>query len=195
MGDVNDDYGRRIGMALKAVRQMHADASRLLADCDGTIGKGKALAIRSNNATTGISYSLGRIWMAEGAYRCYAAAPDVQPGLVEAICLCFFGDKVATEEPVLVVGQVCYRLDAEQKLQDLCEGWDLWYLFAYNCPDRTFGKVLSDSLITWPDEGKSFDWFNLIAVPLFSINSMDDVAGLMDRIRATKVPLKQEAAP
>jgi hypothetical protein len=189
MGDVNDDYGRRVGMALKAVKQLHADASRLLSDCDGTIGKGKSVATLSKNATNGISFSLGRPWMAEGAYRCYAADPDGRPGLVDAVCLAFFGEVTETDEPLLIVGQVYYRLDEGQKLQEVCDGWDVWYLFSGNCPERTHGEVLAAGPLTWQDGGKSFDGFKLIAVPLYSINSMDGVVALMERLRAEAMPI------
>jgi hypothetical protein len=185
MGDVSDDYGLRVGMALKAVRQLHADASRLLSDCDGTIGKGMQVCHRANVATAGMSTVLGGSWMAAGAYRCYAAAPDTQPGLVDAVCLCFFGAKVAKDEPVLIVGQITYRLEAGQPLADVVDGWDLWYLFADDCPGRACGEVYSSGPLTWQDGGKSFDEFRLVAVPLYSLTSMDDVVALMGRVRGT----------
>lgn len=170
MGDVTDDYGKRVGMALRAVRQLHADASRLLSDCDGTIGKGRRVCTKGYAATGGLSTLLGGNWMPEGAYRCYAT--DTRPGRVEAVCLCFYGEVVAGDEPVLIVGQIDYRLDAGQELQELCDGWDLWYMLADNCPERTHGKVLSGGPLTWQDEGKSFDGFRLIAVgrPMFEID-------------------------
>jgi hypothetical protein len=171
-------------MALKAVRQLYADASRLLSDCDSTIGKGRRVCTRSYAATAGLSSLLGGLWMAEGAYRCYAADPQRRPGLVEAVCLCFLGEKVAKDEPVLVAGRIAYRLDDGQVLADVCDGWDLWYLFADDCPERTCGVVHSSGPLTWPDGGKSFDGFSLVAVPLYSISSMDDVVALMERARA-----------
>lgn len=184
MGDVSDDYGRRVGMAIRAVRQLHEDASRLLSDCDGTIGKGLRVCPRANVATADLSTVLGGCWMAEGAYRCYAAS-ETQAGLMDGICLCFLGTKVAREEPVLIVGQIAYRLEAGQGLADVIYGWDLWYLFADNCPSLAYGEVHSSGPLTWQDGGKSFDGFKLIAVPLYSIRSMDDVVALMDRVRAT----------
>lgn len=186
MGDLSDDYGQRIGMALKAVRQLHADASKLLSDCDGIIGKGRRVCTRGYAATGGLSTLLGGKWMPEGAYRCYAAS-DARPGRVEAVCLCFHGEVVACDEPVLIVGRIDYRLNAGQELQELCDGWDLWYLLADNCPEQTYGKILGGGPLSWQDGGKSFDGFHLIAVPLFSITSMDDVVALMDRVRATEM--------
>ena len=61
--------------------------------------------------------------MPDGAYRCYAATVS-WPGRVEAVCLCFYGEVVASEEPVLIVGQIDYPPEAGQELQELCDGWD-----------------------------------------------------------------------
>ena len=188
MGDVSDDYGRRVGMALRAVKQLYADASRLLSNCDGTIGKGRRVCTKSYAATNGLSSLLGGGWMAEGAYRCYAAEPDKQPGLVEAVCLCFTGETTAREEPLLVAGQINYRLDAGQKLHDVCDGWDLWYLFAGYCPVRPHGEVQTAGPLTYQDGSKSFDGFKLVAVPLYSITSLADVVALMDSVRSAANP-------
>jgi hypothetical protein len=190
MGDVSDDYGQRVGMALKAVRQLHEDASRLLSDCDRVLAKGKRVCTRTYAATGGMSSLLNGSWMAKGAYRCYAAAPDKQPGLVEAVCLCFFGEIVARDEPLLIAGQISYRLDAGQGLADVCDGWDLWYLFANDCPERRYDEVLWSGPLTWQEGGKSFDGFRLLAVPLYSIKSLDDVVALMNRVRAAEVPFQ-----
>ncbi len=184
MGDVTDDYGRRVGMALKAVRQLHADASRLLLDCDGTIGKGLQVCPKGNVVTGDMSTVVGGTWMAEGAYRYYAAPTDNEPGRVDGVCLCFIGEAVAADEPVLIVGQVDYRLPEGQDIQKVWSAWDLWFLFTDNCQDRTYGHVLSAGPITWKKENKTFDGFRLIAVPLYSIMSMGDIVVLMDKVRA-----------
>jgi hypothetical protein len=39
-----------------------------------------------------------------------------------------------------------------------------------------------------PASKPAFRWFKLIGSPLFSINSMQDVVRLMERVRATEVP-------
>jgi len=45
--DATDEYGKKASRALAAVRRMHGDVSKLLADADGTIGKGKVSAFGS----------------------------------------------------------------------------------------------------------------------------------------------------
>lgn len=189
MGDLTDDYGWRVGMALRAVRQLHADSVRLLRDCDGKIGEGRRLATSGYAATAGLSNALGGCWMPEGAYR-YYAAPGSHLGRVEAVCLCYYGEVVASDEPVLIVGRIDYHLDDGQQIEKVCDGWDLWYLLAENCADRPYRKVLSGSNVNWSD-GKSFDGFRLIAVPLYSIESINDVVALMKECQASdSAPLR-----
>ena len=110
VGAMTDDYGKRVGLALRAVRQLYADTSRLLSDCDAAVGRGKPLATKNTGAVKDTYWSLGKEWMPEGAFRCYSPEPDARPGLVEAVCACFFGEKVAAEEPLLIVGRYTYRL-------------------------------------------------------------------------------------
>ncbi len=184
MGDVTDDYGKRVGTALRAVRQLHADASRLLSDCDGTIGKRREVCGGRNTGTERLSSLLGERWMPEGAYRCYGPAAGEPAGQVDAVCLCFFGETVAKDEPVLIAGRIEYALDPGQGLEAVWSGWDVWYLLSHNCPERTHGAVLTGGPVTWTDDGKAFTGFRLIAVPLYSITSTDDVVALMERVRA-----------
>src|SRR6516225_545657 len=86
---MNDDYGKKINQALKAVRQMHADVSKLLVDADGTIGKGK-IAVFSNatrDLTVGVQ---AKTWMAWFVYRYYAAPDATEAGMVDAVTVWFF---------------------------------------------------------------------------------------------------------
>ena len=180
-----DDYGQKISAALRAVRYLCDDTSRLLQDCDGSVGKGMLLATKSANATSGLSYSLGRPWMIEGAFRCYSPKPDSHPGLVDAICVCFLGEKVATDQPVLIVGRDEYRLADGLRVQDVCDGWELWYLMGDHCDPRPMNALLSGGPVEWSE--RSVESFRLIAVPLFAITSIDDVVALMDNVRATSL--------
>jgi hypothetical protein len=120
--------------------------------------------------------------MPEGAFRCYAADPDTRPSVVDAVCACFYGEKVATEEPVLIAARYAYRLGEGVRVQDVCDGWDPWYLLADHCDPRPENEILTGGPVVW--EERQIKWFRLITVPLFSVRSMDDVVGLMDRVRA-----------
>lgn len=175
----SDDYGRRMGMALKAIRQMFADTSKLLQDCDGSIGKGKPLATKGNNATRDISYSLGKPWLAKIAFRCYAADQVGDPGLVEVVSAVFFAEQHELEEPLLLVGRLHYQL-GDNSLADVCDGFHLSSSF-FQLGDRALNAVLENRQIVTRDA--SIDWCKVIGVPLYSIASMADVEALMERIR------------
>lgn len=177
-----DDYGRRVSQALRAVRRLHEDTSRLLQDCDGTVGKGLTLATKTTYVTKDSFWSLGKPWMPDGAFRCYSPDPTTRPGLVDAVAACFLGEKVAVDEPVLIVGRIEYRLGDGLRVQDVCDGWDPWYLLANHCDPRPSDVVLAGG----PTElgGRWVERFRLLAVPLFSVGSIDVVADAMSRVRS-----------
>lgn len=177
-----DDYGRRVALALRAVQQLHQDAGRLLQDCDGTVGKGLQLATKNSSVTKDTYWTLGKRWMPEGAFRCYSPEPGSRPGLIDVVCACFYGEKVAVDEPALIVGRYEYRLAEGVRVQDLCDGWDVWYLLADHCDPRPADELLSGGPVEW--EERQVEWFRLVSVPLFSVRSMDDVVRLMERVRA-----------
>jgi hypothetical protein len=184
MDRVTNDYGERIGMALQAVRQLYEDSQRLLRECDSTIGKGKELATRSEQVTPGLSGSLNGKWYAGGAYRCYQVDPEKSPWLADAICLAFLGDDRATNYPPrLLVGRIQYSVQEGQDAREWCDGWDLWYMLEHAPDPIPYGEVVSKGQVQ--HGGKPWiEWFRLIAVPLYSVKSIDDVVALMDRVRA-----------
>jgi hypothetical protein len=81
---MSNDYGLRVGTAIRAVARLHSDTSRLLLDCDGTIGQGRT-SIFKNYATSDLTWNVkANHWMAAGIYRYYDTS-DIQPRTVEGV--------------------------------------------------------------------------------------------------------------
>lgn len=175
---MNDDYGKKMANAAKAIRQMHLDTSKLLRDCDGAIWQGKP-SIFGNTVTKDLTYHVEATqWMAEGVYRWYE--DPSQPGLAEGITACFVhaGAPEMIDEPLLLVGRIKY-LGTNASLDDLCDEWDLWEAYMTWLPDRETGKVLSPT----PPAKKPIEWVRILAVPLYSIRKIEDVRDLVDQVR------------
>jgi hypothetical protein len=185
----DDDYGRKVGQALAAVRRMHADVSKLLVDVEGTIGKGKASVFGSYSTRDLSSSFRDPRWMAWFVYRYFAAGVGADPSVVDAVTVWFFDNDRRIEEPHLLVGQLCYELEAgQQQVKGMCQEWDLPRAYIHWAGPPTPGRV---HVGRSPQDRPVIRWYKVIAVPLFSITSMAGVVELMDRVRATDVPPPQ----
>jgi hypothetical protein len=180
---MSDDYGKRMGLALRAVRQMHSDTSKLLQDCDGTIGKGRP-SVFGKTVTADLTYQINALqWMAEGVYRYYVVEP---PGRVEGLCACFIcaNGHEDFDQPILVVGQIAYSVADGQSLRDVCDAWDLWYAFLNWNEDRRLGEVL------WPvpESDGRIEAVKVIGVPLYTVKGIQMVNDLMEQVRSAIRP-------
>lgn len=192
MKDATDEYGKKMSLALAAVRRMHGDVSKLLVDADAAVGKGKVIAYGSY-ATQDLTYSYkADFWMAEGVYRFYATKPPADQTVVEALTVRFFDLEDRIAEPFLLVGQLKYQLAAGQTAVEYLNDkatrpekpwWHLWYAYAGWSDGRKPGEVLVGTR-----RERNVAWFKVAGVPLYTITLMDDVVKLMDRVRAAEVP-------
>jgi hypothetical protein len=168
------DYGQRIVLALQAIRQLHADTSRLLVDFGKTVGAGW-ISVFGNYATRDLTYNVNAdFWMAEGVYRYWARKENL--GTVKALTVCFFGRGI--KEPLLLVSQLKYRMDGASEIKSVCKEWDLWQLF-FDWSDQT----IADDMLSFAgaDKGR-IESANLVAKPLYAIAQLDDVAAMMNRV-------------
>ncbi len=77
-----------------------------------------------NYATRDLTYNArAQFWMPEGVFRYLSCKGN--PGLVEAITVCFVSPKL--DEPALLLGRLNYRNPDD--LRAVCDAWDLWALF------------------------------------------------------------------
>lgn len=167
---------RRMTDALRAVKKLHASASRLLMDCDGTIGKNKD-SVFGSYVTRDMTWNVNApMWMAEGVYRYYR---DKDSDLIEGITISFI-DKNKEIEPTFILGVLDYHADEEKKPKGLCSVWDIWDCFYKWCDknERKFDQVLI------PDVAKEtrIQTARIIAVPLFDVSGMQKVEELHKKL-------------
>lgn len=174
---MRDGYGLLVANALVAVQQLHDDVSRLLQDCDGVIGKGKAS--RFANAVTQDLSALLRAdyWMAEAVF-CYYYEADGADGVVDAVTACFFDAENRIPEPFLLVGQVKYRVEANAQIPAKCQGWDLRHGYFGWWPNRTPGMAHAGRR-----DDDRVEWFKVVGVPLFSVRSVAHVGELLAEVQ------------
>ncbi len=177
---VDLDYGLQLGQAIRAVASLHADTSRLMLDCDKYIGKGRR-SLFGNWVTRDLTYHVkADCWMPEGVFRYYEAGPV----LVDAVAVTFFmskGDPETVLQPIFNVGRIQYTVPKAAKepdLKDLCNGWDLWWLFFKMNEKVKLGEVLECENA---DSGR-IAWARYIGVPLVSISSIEEAVRLAQAI-------------
>lgn len=192
MRDGTDDYGKKISLALAAVRRMHADVSKLLLDADGTLGKHKA-SVFGNWATRDLNYKpKADYWMSWFVYRYYASAEGAAPGLVEGLSVCFFDNLNRITEPHLLVGQFSYDLAPDQEIGKVCQEYDLVFAYVQWSGPPVPRRVLTGSR---PPQRPAINWYKVIGAPLYAINAMDDVTRLMEQVRVAPAPVITEGQP
>ncbi len=168
-----EDYGKQINVALRAVEQMHSDCSRLLLEFDRKMEGWTP--VFGSYATRDLTYNVrAQRWMAEGIYRLYSNKSE--PGLVRGLTISFI--EADTDQPLLLVAEIRYAERASD-IKTVCREWDLWGLFFDWGGQRVYDKVLS---FPAPDPTKRIESAQLIAEPLYSIKSVDEVAELMNRV-------------
>jgi len=169
------DYGKKVGQALKAVAKMHSQVSQLLSDCDGLFPDYQS--VFGNTVTGGLTYHVkARFWMAEGVFRYWFK--EGQPLLgITAMFHPWEGD---LEQPLLVVGYIDYSDITSQNVKERCDGWSLWYaVMDWSPKPLGHGEVIE---LSEPDGMGAIQSMKLIAVPLFQIESLDDVTSLFKRL-------------
>jgi len=177
-GSLSGDYGELVGSALRAVAQLHSDTSRLLVDCEKHIGEGRK-SIFGNWVTQDLTYNMrAEQWMAEGVFLYYPAGERS----VDAITISFLEGSL--KEPMFLIARIQYagpenastEEDEFALVKSLCKGWDLWYLYFR-------GEPLLNEVIEYRNAEKGrIELARAIAVPLYSIGSIEDVIQLRDRL-------------
>lgn len=175
---MSENYGELVGGALRAVAQLHSDTSRLLVDCEKRIGDGRK-SIFGNWVTQDLTYNLrAQQWMAQGVFLYYPAGERS----VDAITVSFLQDY--SREPMFLIARIQYagpenastEEDEFAVVKSLCKGWDLWYLYFR-------GERLVNEVIEYRNAEKGrIELARAIAVPLYSIGSIEDVIQLRNRL-------------
>lgn len=177
------DYGKKIAKAFEAINQLHADAAKLLSDCDSTVGNNKT-SIFGNVITRDLSKAIYEPdgWMPYAVYRYYDYASD-GAGVVDGILIYFWDKPPHPDEPMLIAGRVKYRLEDGASVKSVCNEWDLWFSAFDWSNDRTISKQLALLNVG----GERIEQVIYKLMPLYSIRSIEEVVQTMNELRGTDV--------
>jgi hypothetical protein len=168
------EYGQKIQGALNAVVQLHKDTSKLLVDFDKQM-LGYS-SVFGNFATSELTYHVkAEGWLASGVYRYYTK--EGMPGLINGIMVPFLDPRLT--EPMLVVADLKYHIQAGIDIKQVCKPWDIWYLYLDWSGSTSEGEIVTH---VDADNGR-IERSRLKAVPLFTIRKIEDVKGLLDEVR------------
>jgi hypothetical protein len=164
-------YGKKMGQVLKAVASMHSQVSQLLSDCDGLFATYES--VFASTATSDLTYNVkAKFWMAQGVFRYWFK--EGQP--VAGITIIFHPWEGEIEQPLLVVGGIEYLSVSSENVREVCNRWDLWNLaMVWALKPLNMGEVIS---LTRPDSKRTIEQMKAVVVPLFHVESLDDVKTL-----------------
>jgi hypothetical protein len=137
-------------------------------------------SVFENTATRDLTYSVrASFWMAEAVFRYYAK--DGSPGHVEGLTIVFFERRA--EEPLFLISQIQYRMEASKLISDVCGPWDIWYLYFKHTDKRelqtlhTFRNIDNDRI----------ERAAVLAVPLLSIKTLAAAVATLEQVREARV--------
>lgn len=170
------EYGKQMGLAIRAVLDMQADCIKLIQDMDRALGD--YTSYYGNVVTLNLGSSISkRTYLAEGLIRLY-----VRPGREERILglnICFYdqNDRRFTE-PIFVIADITYLQGHADPTEKLKRGWDPWYLFlAWGAADRPYHKRQT---ITKPVKRPHIEQAVVVAAPLYDIVSLEAAMSLIE---------------
>jgi hypothetical protein len=172
-----ENYGTQMTTAIKAVLQMHSDASKLLLDLDKTMQGYQTLF--GSIATINLSWDVktGK-YMADGLFRHYVRKDDETQ--VRAVNICFFDvNDLSFEEPILVAAHISYFSVAKNMPEKSKRAWDPWTAFASWNQEKVFNKRI---VLDGPLKGGAIQSVILTATPLFSIHNQETVKALINAV-------------
>jgi len=171
MGEL--DYGKKIGLAYKAILQMHKDAKKLLIDCDNYF---EQESIFGNTVTSSLSYSIqASYWLAQGLFRYWPQDNDITNGAT----IIFFTEDEKVDQPLFIAGKIRYKLE-NNKLSEVCKYWDLWNVSLNWSEELKINSI--NNLVTPGDEGR-IEEITYIIKPLFQINEFKDVKEIFETLK------------
>jgi hypothetical protein len=170
---MEDDYGKQMGKAIRAVLEMHADCIRLFHDMDKALDDYESLlgnVVALNQGTT-----MGRReFIAEALIRLYVRKRSEDRVLGVNICFYDQNDKKFVE-PIVVVANIQYLPGPSDPQEKLKKGWDPWYAFLawIDSDHRIYGEAIK---IEKPSKRANIEQVMVAAAPLYTISSLKAAA-------------------
>lgn len=170
------EYGKQIGVAIRAVLDMQSDCIRLFHDLDKALNDLRPLL--GNLVTTGNGSSINAPQLYLAQYLCRLYAPIGSEHHVLGFNICFHNfPKRQFPEPIFVTANVEYDPATPDRQEELLRTWDPWAAFLDWNSDSEFGKAIETS----PRRG-TIEKIVVAAVPLYSITSLEAALKVVDLV-------------
>lgn len=182
---MEDNPGKQMVLAMKAVANMHSDCIKLFEDFDKAFPNLKSFY---NNVVTlelGSSMSL-RSYLAGGLIRLYHEPHNEAEFLSVNICFFDLSDPRLTE-PLFVVARISYEPGTIDQKEKLKRGWDPWYAFLSWVPDRKLGEAIT---IDRPKQRETIEKVTVAAAPLLNIHTIAEALTLVNLVGGPPATLK-----
>jgi hypothetical protein len=174
---MEDNPGKQMVLAMKAVANMHSDCIKLFEDLDKAFPSLKSFY---NNVVTlelGSSMSV-RCYLAAGLIRLYHEPRNEAEFL--SVNICFFDpNDPRFTEPLFVVARISYEPGPIDQKEKLKRGWDPWYAFLSWAPDRKLGEAMP---IDRPKQREAIEQVTVAAAPLLNIHTLADALNLVNLV-------------
>lgn len=176
-----NEAGLKMGGALAAVASMHKQASQLLVDCDRLFPDRDS--VTGSTATRELTWSYNAwFWMAEAVYRYWRNSDEVDLSVVGLSILLFPYDRSLLsklEQPLVVAGRIQYA--NKEAIEESGQAWDLWRAaLRWHGDLPAFNEVIRCNLDD--AQQKRIHLLDMIVIPLYSIESLDDIRDLFERL-------------
>jgi len=183
---MEDNPGKQMVLAMKAVANMHSDCIKLFEDLDKAFPSLKSFYNTVVTLELGSSMSAHRYYLAEGLIRLYHEPHNEAEFLSVNICFFDLNDPRFTE-PLFVVARISYEPVAIDQKEKLKRGWDPWYAFLSWAPDRKLGEAMP---IDRPKQREAIEKVIVAAAKLLDIHTIADALTLVNLVGGPPATLK-----
>ncbi len=169
------DYGLKVAGALNAVTTLHSEFGQLLLECD-SLFRGYS-SCYGNTVTKQLTYGVRGPWINEAVFRFWDNGEEPKDGIrkIPGVTAIFrdSGKPELLKQPVFIAGIIDYRVPGKDILR--VREWDLWHVWMSWSETPTFDTKM---VMANPDD--SIAEVRAVAVPLLSLESVEDVKGLFE---------------
>jgi len=164
---MESEYGKQLGIAVRAVLDMQADSIRLFRDLDKALDDLRPLLGNLVTTNIGSSINSNQLYLAAYLFRLYA--PLGADHRVLGLNICFHAHPNRHfEEPYFLAANILYDPATPDRPEQLQRAWDPWSAYLDWNTDWSYGKALEIA----PRRG-TIEKIVVAAAPLYSVTSLE----------------------
>ena len=174
---MSNEQGVQMGLAMKAIINLHQDSVKLISDIDKHMQGFESFY--GNVVTQGLGSSISnRKYIADGLMRHYHRAGNLSEMLGVNVCFYDLNDPNFAE-PILVVARTTYVPMDVDYAERYRRAWDPWYSFLSWAPARTYGEAIS---LSTPKNRETIVNLTVAALPLYEVKTLAGAVGLIELV-------------